>query len=91
MLQEQTVEPGTFRLLIRLMQVPELNDFFLVGGTAVSLYYGHRKSDDLDLFSTNKFENEIIIDVLEKNFPDFEYRSRNNPLGVFNSFSNAIK
>lgn len=34
------------------MQIPELSNFALVGGTALSLLYGHRKSIDLDLFST---------------------------------------
>jgi hypothetical protein len=83
MLQEQTVEPGTLSLLIRLMQIPELNNFLLIGGTAISLYYGHRRSDDLDLFSPVQFDNGIIIDLLEKNFPDFTYRDRNNPVGIF--------
>jgi hypothetical protein len=30
------------------MQLKELNDFYLVGRTALSLYYGHRQSIDLD-------------------------------------------
>jgi predicted nucleotidyltransferase component of viral defense system len=90
MLQEQTVEPGTLRLLIRLMQIPELDNFLLVGGTAISLYYGHRKSDDLDLFSPVQFDNEIVIDVLEKNFSDFTYRDRNDPVGIF-GFIGQIK
>ena len=32
------------------MQLPELNNFYLVGGTALSLYYGHRLSVDIDCF-----------------------------------------
>ncbi|MBK8389931.1 MAG: nucleotidyl transferase AbiEii/AbiGii toxin family protein [Saprospiraceae bacterium] len=30
--------------------IPELQEFHLVGGTALSLLYGHRTSIDLDLF-----------------------------------------
>jgi predicted nucleotidyltransferase component of viral defense system len=90
MLQEQTVEPGTLSLLIRLMQMPELNNFLLVGGTAISLYYGHRKSDDLDLFSPVQFDNRKIIDVLEKNFSDFTYRDRNDAVGIF-GFMGEVK
>lgn len=56
MLQTQTVEPGTFSLLKHLMDLPQLKDFSLVGGTALSLRYGHRKSIDLDLFSENNFK-----------------------------------
>ncbi|HUZ61302.1 MAG TPA: nucleotidyl transferase AbiEii/AbiGii toxin family protein [Hanamia sp.] len=41
------------------MEIPELQDFSLVGGTALSLHYGHRKSVDLDLFSNKPFENNL--------------------------------
>jgi len=38
------------------MEMPELNEFSLVGGTALALWYGHRKSVDLGLFSNKPFE-----------------------------------
>jgi len=41
--------------LKQLMKMPELQDLSLVGGTALSLLYGHRKSDDLDFFQLNIF------------------------------------
>ncbi len=65
------------------MQIPELNNFYLVGGTALALYYGHRLSVDLDLFSTISFANEDIITVLEKNIKEFNYRNASNPVGLF--------
>ncbi|MEP6556830.1 MAG: nucleotidyl transferase AbiEii/AbiGii toxin family protein [Ferruginibacter sp.] len=43
------------------MQLPALSNFDLVGGTALSLKYGHRKSIDLDLFTTAPFENETVF------------------------------
>lgn len=46
MLQTQTVEPGTFSVLKELLELPVLQGFALVGGTALSLLYGHRKSID---------------------------------------------
>lgn len=52
MLQTKTVEPNTFSILKQLIGMPELKDFSLVGGTALSLLFGHRQSVDLDLFST---------------------------------------
>ncbi|MBU3742950.1 MAG: nucleotidyl transferase AbiEii/AbiGii toxin family protein, partial [Sediminibacterium sp.] len=68
MLHVETVEPATFSLLSQLMQLPALKDFYLVGGTALSLLYGHRKSDDLDLFSYESFINEEIVEALKKQF-----------------------
>jgi predicted nucleotidyltransferase component of viral defense system len=65
------------------MQLPELHRFSLVGGTALSLYYGHRLSVDLDLFSTEDFTNDSIIPILEKEFKGFAYRNASNPIGLF--------
>lgn len=36
-------------------------DFFLVGGTAMALYLGHRKSVDFDLFTGKKFSRKLIL------------------------------
>ena len=82
MLHYSTVEPGTLDLLRKLMALPELNNFYLVGGTALALYYGHRLSVDLDLFSTSDFQADVLIPVLENNFPDFGY-SNPNAIGIF--------
>lgn len=72
------------------MRIPELNDFYLVGGTALALYFGHRLSVDLDLFSTKKFENENIAQILSNHFPGFAYRSTKNPIGLF-GFIDEVK
>lgn len=68
MLQTRTVEPATLELLKRLMLLPILESFFLVGGTAIALQLGHRKSIDLDLFTTEPFNNSNLIGVLANNF-----------------------
>ena len=60
MLQTQAIEPGTFSVLKKLMDLPSLQDFCLVGGTALSLKYGHRISIDIDLFVI------LIIKCLEE-------------------------
>ena len=83
MLQYGTVESSTLDILKDLMSVPELNDFYLVGGTALALYYGHRLSIDLDLFSTSDFQASEIIPSLEKRFKGFTYNNRPNPVGLF--------
>src|SRR5690242_3090264 len=84
MLQIETVEPHAFSILTQLMEMPELGDFSLVGGTALSLLYGHRKSVDLDLFSNKSFDNNGIIQALQKKFKSsFHNRSTNPNFGIF--------
>ena len=88
MLQTQAIEPGTLDILTILMKVPELSAFQLVGGTALSLQYGHRLSVDLDLFSLKEFETQFIVTSLEKYFPNFTYRNITNPIGLFGYIGN---
>lgn len=64
MLYTQTVEPLTLGLLKRLMADEAFNQFNLVGGTALSLQIGHRKSIDLDMFSHTDFEAATILQHL---------------------------
>jgi hypothetical protein len=60
MLRTETIERDTVELLMALMQDEKLKNFNLVGGTALTLYNGHRKSIDLDLFSQPTFDvNEL--------------------------------
>lgn len=69
MLYTKTVEPVTLGLLKRLMADTTLNQFNLVGGTALSLQIGHRKSIDLDLFSHTDFEaTQILQHLIEEGY-----------------------
>ena len=68
MLRKETVEPRTLGLLTMLVAAPELKHFRLVGGTALSLLYGHRKSIDLDLFTDEPLNKEVFIPALEDAF-----------------------
>ncbi|MEO8823563.1 MAG: nucleotidyl transferase AbiEii/AbiGii toxin family protein [Ginsengibacter sp.] len=91
MLQIETVEPHTFSVLKQLMEINELKKFSLVGGTALSLLFGHRKSVDLDIFSDKSFENERIITVLKKKFGKKFVREEKAPrFGIF-CFINDVK
>jgi hypothetical protein len=92
MLHLETVEPHTLRVLRELMDITALSSFSLVGGTALSLQLGHRKSDDIDLFSEKDFVKRDIINLLKENFGDrFVLISKEtNPLGVF-GFIDDIK
>jgi predicted nucleotidyltransferase component of viral defense system len=92
LLYTETVEPGTLRILNELMKLRELSAFNLVGGTALSLQLGHRKSDDIDMFNVDDFSKREVIDTLKLYFKDrFELKSKEtNPLGVF-GFIDGIK
>ena len=50
MLHRATVAPHTLGILKDLMQKPYLQQFVLVGGTALALQIGHRKSVDYRRF-----------------------------------------
>jgi hypothetical protein len=52
MLHFETIEPRTLDLLIKIQTIQIFSDLRLVGGTALALQIGHRKSIDLDLFGT---------------------------------------
>ena len=61
MLQTQTVEPGTLNKIKKCMELDALQPFTLVGGTALSLQYGHRMSIDLDFFGNVNFLDDKLI------------------------------
>lgn len=55
-------------VLLSLMQRSYLHDFLLVGGTALALQIGHRRSIDLDLFSEHSFNSMIMADRLGQDY-----------------------
>jgi hypothetical protein len=55
MLKTFTTSDELFEVLNGLMKVPSLANFRLVGGTALSLLYGHRISEDIDLFASQEY------------------------------------
>jgi predicted nucleotidyltransferase component of viral defense system len=83
MLQISTVESGTLDILKKLMTIPELADFSLVGGTALSLRYGHRMSIDLDLFASAEFDVDNVIKAVERTFPKVYRHISTNSIGIF--------
>lgn len=65
MLHLETVDSSTLELLNRLQGLKSLKETRLVGGTALSLQYGHRISVDLDLFVHSTAFNflEVIAEI----------------------------
>lgn len=68
MLQTQTVEPRTLELLRKLQSEPLMSSFNLVGGTALALRLGHRKSIDLDLFTNEDFDIVELREMLVEKY-----------------------
>ena len=71
-LHYQTVKPILKSTLERLMQIEEFSPFRLVGGTSLSLRYGHRMSDDIDLFTDAEYRSidfHKLQDILRQEFP----------------------
>lgn len=67
-LKTKALPPKTNKL-IKLFQQKRLGfltDFYLSGGTALSLQLGHRESIDLDFFNQEDFDPRLIQQELEK-------------------------
>lgn len=52
------------------------NEFYLVGGTAIALQIGHRKSVDFDLFKDNPFNSKKILNKISQNNYDYKITRR---------------
>ncbi len=57
----EVISPGTERALERLEKVSALQDFYLAGGTGLALCLGHRRSEDLDFFRSELFDEERLL------------------------------
>ena len=68
MLQTQSVEKPLWNLLKDLQKKDTFKDYFLVGGTALSLQLGHRMSVDIDLFTRKDINKDEILDLLNRDY-----------------------
>ena len=64
MLHQETVERQTLELLEALQGETLLSACRLAGGTSLALQIAHRKSTDLDLFTTDPFDFAEIFNLL---------------------------
>ncbi len=59
------------------------NDYYLVGGTAVALHFGHRRSIDFDLFSDRTFDSQRLRNkILQKNKIDYTFSQGEGELTI---------
>ena len=86
MLQTYAIKEETFGLLKTLMRDDKLSHFCLVGGTALALFMGHRKSIDIDLFSQQLFDYLELEEYFMHTYDFQATRKRNATLiGTINS------
>jgi hypothetical protein len=64
-LYTNTVSLLLLDILHKLMDIPELSSFRVVGGTALGLQLGHRESDDIDLF-TDAVYGSVDFEAIDK-------------------------
>ena len=55
-----TVPQATSMVLDNIKDMPDIQKFYLTGGTALSLLFGHRESEDLDFFTKNPFHPTLL-------------------------------
>ena len=87
-LQTEAVDKNLLQLLEQLMALEELKNFYLVGGTALALQIGHRKSMDIDLFYHDHFDSSLVADSLND---AFEVSSIEVSKNLVRCFINNIK
>jgi predicted nucleotidyltransferase len=72
MLYFNTVSPSLLNIIRAVSGEPMFQDFRLVGGTALSLYLGHRMSVDADFFSATPFNQQEAVLRLSNLLPGIQ-------------------
>lgn len=62
----ETLPVATNILFHQLSSLPDLKEFYLSGGTALALHIGHRESEDLDFFTQQEFDPQLMQQNLIK-------------------------
>ena len=88
MLHKETIDLKTLELLSELQKEPLMQTFNLVGGTALALRLGHRKSIDLDFFTSESFDLEELRSMLVEKY-DFKISYARSQ--TLKGFINGIK
>jgi predicted nucleotidyltransferase component of viral defense system len=82
------IAPDTLDCLKLLSSQTFVDQYYLAGGTAVALHYGHRRSYDLDFFSVNPIEPQPLLNHLTS-LGKLEVKQ--NDAGTFNGQLNQTK
>lgn len=84
----ETLASETRRVLAKISEQNFIQDFYLVGGTALALYFGHRESIDLDFFSAQDFS----LEKLKREISAIgQYRLTNEEIGTLDGMLDDVK
>lgn len=67
----EKLDPQTLKNFTKVSEIAEVRNFYLAGGTALQLHFGHRHSYDLDFFSEGGFDAKNLRDKFSS-LSDFE-------------------
>lgn len=84
----ETLPKATENILNKIKHIPDLQKFYLSGGTALALQLGHRESEDLDFFTREKFNTQLLQENLSKINP---LESTYIEDGTLNTFLEKVK
>jgi len=62
----EVLDEAAEQTLEELLRARALEFFYLAGGTGLALYLGHRRSADLDFFKTEAFDEEALLQRLQR-------------------------
>ncbi len=60
----EILDAPRIQLLKALVETPEIDGFYLAGGTALSLQLGLRRSFDFDFFTERRFNADALLDAI---------------------------
>lgn len=73
MIYSETVTSDLLEIAQQLCANSHLDMFRIVGGTAIALHLGHRKSVDIDFFTCEKVNKAEVLQILRHMFPTTEF------------------
>lgn len=86
--QTDTLPKATAEVFEKIKTLDTVKSFYLSGGTALSLQLGHRESEDLDFFSEELFNPQLVQqDLLTRG----ELKNVMLEKGTINAFMDTVK
>ena len=59
------IDEDRYRLLKKITETISINNYYMIGGTALSLQLGLRESYDFDFCVPENFNNELLLQELQ--------------------------
>jgi len=89
-LKKKGIDNTLWDSLCKIQNDKIFNEYYLVGGTALSLLIEHRISEDIDLFTNTEINKDEILDFLQNNI-DKNIKIINNGIKIFQLYSDEKK